>query len=123
VAPNPLAPHVRKLGPTAKYSREARDSHRSLERDVPFQREIDTLAKSRKSLYPFRKLTIFNGVLNFEARLVGDSDLGSPVTSGQEYPRSATKLSASVAAAEAMAEAVVRVEVLGALSQVVILLV
>jgi hypothetical protein len=54
--------------------REGRDSHRSLERDVPFQREIDTLAKSRKSLYPFRKLTIFNGLLNFETRLVGDSD-------------------------------------------------
>jgi hypothetical protein len=40
-----------------------------------------------------------------------------------QCPRSATKLSASVAAAEAMAEAVVLVEVLGALSQVAILLV
>ena len=47
----------------------------------------------------------------------------SPITSGQECPSSATNLSASVAAAEAMAEAVVRVEVLGALSQVAILLV
>jgi hypothetical protein len=34
--------------------------------------EIDTLAECRKTLYPLRKLTIFNGVLIFEARLVDE---------------------------------------------------
>jgi hypothetical protein len=57
--------------------------------------------------------------VRFQQAATWEVRLGMPVRA----PRSAAKLSASVAAVEAMAEAVVRVEVLEALSQVAILLV